>query len=136
MNGKMSVIIKKTADGDNFVSREQIFKKDEIPASETPKNSVVTPLLIQYGKQLLNDGINAYSNLSGDTIRVNRINESLSLVATGLMAISYPLGAIAAGYQTISQLSQTLINNAKANNEAMYLQQGQGRILNNYGRYY
>lgn len=136
MNGKMSVVIRKNTEGDSFISKETVFKKDEIPASETPKNSVITPLLIQYGKQLLNDGTNAYSNLSGDTIRVNRINESLSLVATGIMAISSPLGAIAAGYQTISQLSQTLINNAKANNEAMFLQQGQGRILNNYGRYY
>lgn len=136
MNGKMSVVIKKNVDGDNFISKETVFKKDEIPASETPKNKLATTLAIQYGKQLLNDGINSYANLTGNTIAVNRINEGLSLVATSIMAASSIFGAIAVSYQTISQLSQTLINNAKANNEALFLQQSQGKILNNYGRYY
>ena len=91
MNGKLEITIKKGTEGSNeFVTREttsKIPKVNEVGKS-SPKSQLVMGLATQYAKQLMNEGINVYANVTGNTIQTNQINRFLNITADVALAAS------------------------------------------------
>ena len=138
MNGKLEITIKKGTDGSNeFVTREttsNIPKVNEV-GKASPKSQLVMGLATQYAKQLMNEGINVYANVTGNTIQTNQINRFLNITADVALAASGIVGAIAVGFKYTTQAINEQIEIQKAYNKSQFIQSGMGKIVNSYGRY-
>lgn len=136
MNGKLEIVIKKSDTGENlFVTREKKTPSKKEPGEQTKESQLLNPLITQYAKQLMNEGISVYGNVTGNTIQVNKINNFLNLTADAVLAATGVVGLVAVGFKYTTQIINQQIEYQKAYDKSQFLQSGMGKIVNNYGRY-
>lgn len=129
---EIQVLIKK---GDGIIPN-QAQTQENLNTTSPQSKSQVNTLLIDYGKKLMQEGINTYINISGNSLMGNRINETLGIAADILtIAKGGVVGAIAVGFKTATQAVSLLIENEKVNNNAEFLKSSMGKVRTNGGRY-
>ena len=109
-------------------------------ASEPGKPSVtqkqVNTLLINYGKQTLQEGFKLYNDFSGDYILANKIASATNIAADiATIAIGGWVGAVAVGYKYSTQLIEQAINIQRINNEIEARKIMLGQVVQLGGRY-
>lgn len=136
MNGKLEIVIRKGENGNEFTTRETTTRKEKIdPGQETSQAKLIAPLIEQYSMKLMNEGINVYSNLTGNTIQTNKINSVINIASDIILATSGIPGAIAVGLKYVTQVVNEQIEVQKAYDKSAFIQRGMGKIVNSYGRY-
>lgn len=108
---------------------------------DVEKNSVqsqaITSALIQAGKQAMMQGINNYSQISGDYQTTRKINTAIDIGADILtIAMGGPVGAIVVGTKYALQGVNSAIQTYNANQQINYDNQMLGNISRSGSRYY
>lgn len=103
---------------------------------ENSNQKQVNALLIDYGKQLLQDGISIYTNYTGNYLLSNQIDTVTTFAADALMVIKGGwVGRIAVAYNTINSMIKSSREVQEANERAQYLKNQMGKVVEMGGRY-
>ena len=103
---------------------------------ENSNQSQVNALLINYGKQLLQDGISIYTDYTGSYLLSNKIENVTTFAADALMVIKGGwVGRIAVAYNTINSMIKSSREVQEANERAQYLKNQMGKVVEMGGRY-
>lgn len=128
----IEIVIRKTQETSTQSSSKQ---KKDTKGKEDIQRKAINTALISAGKKIASYGVSQYGNLTGNTIRQRKIDDTLQVASyIGQIAAGGWVGAIAVGVQ----LTTSAINNEtatrKANQQAELLYQRSGNITLNGGR--
>lgn len=124
--------------GTNYITVNNITNVSQRNTVQRSTNitSALFPIIKNYVTKSLNEGINVYGELTGDMVGVNKAQTFLNIASNIALASSGVVGLVAVAYNTSKSIIEKNIHDKKANEKAMFLSQGLGKITNNYGRYY
>lgn len=138
-NGKVRVVIQKdteltevsTQDGTAGISGKKDYEKPNLT------KQAITSALIQSGQQAINQGINAYAQLTGDYQTTKLINRVTSVASDVLMILKGgPVGVIAVATKHAMEGVNKYVSNVNANRTLEYNNQQLGVVLRQGSRYY
>ena len=111
-------------------------KKDTEPGKPSALQKQVNTLLINYGKQTLQEGYKLITDFTGDYVLANRIDNALNVAADiSTIAIGGWVGAIAVGFKRTTQAIEYEINARREQNRVNAMNQMLGEITQLGGRY-
>lgn len=96
--------------------------------NDTAKSALISAA-IQAGKQLINSGVNLYGNLTGNYLGTTRLQEKVSLIATGAMFLSFPVGTVAALTSMAISGITSAINTQNTNRDINLLYERSGNAI-------
>lgn len=101
----------------------------DTPEKNDTAKSALAAAAIQAGKQLINSGVNLYSNLTGNYLGVSRLQEKINLFATGAMLINFPVGTVAAFTSMAISGITSAINTQNTNRDINVLYERSGNAV-------
>lgn len=111
-------------------------KKDSEPGKPSSTQKQVNTLLVNYGKQSLQEGYKLITDFSGDYVTANRIDTVLNIAADiSTIATGGWVGAIAVGFKYTTQSIEQTINLRREQNRIQTMNQMLGEITQLGGRY-
>lgn len=140
-NGQIKIQIMKSPDSVDSEFGVQDETQGLNGKKDVEKNSVqsqaITSALIQAGKQVMMQGINNYSQISGDYQTTRKINTAIDVGADILtMSMGGWVGIIAVGTKYALQGVNSAIQTYNANQQINYDNQMLGNISRSGSRYY
>lgn len=128
-------IYKKGSPGTETTTQEAGTKASE-PGKPTATQKQVNTLLINYGKQTLQEGYKLITDFTGDYVLANKIDGALNLAADiTTIAFGGWVGAIAVAYKRTTQIVESEIAIARERNRINATKQMLGEITQLGGRY-
>lgn len=140
---EIEIIVRKSQGAEGVAQTEQA----QAPSGEKPVNAkekgktdltqkAVNGALIQVGKQFLQQGINQYSNLTGDYATSNTINMITTVAADiATIAAAGPAGAVYVAGKYALQIATAGIDQYRKNQEHSFNLQRLGQISIKGSRY-
>ena len=111
-------------------------KKDDEPGKPSSVQKQVNTLLINYGKQSLQEGYKLITDFTGDYVTANRIDTVLNVAADiSSIAIGGWVGAVAVGFKHTTQTIESFINVNREQNRIRTMNQMLGEVVQLGGRY-
>lgn len=111
-------------------------KKDSEPGKPSSTQKQVNTLLINYGKQSLQEGYKLITDFTGNYVAANRIDTVLNVAAdVSTIAIGGWVGAVAVGFKHTTQTIESFININREQNRIRTMNQMLGEVIQLGGRY-
>ena len=103
---------------------------------ENSNQKQVNTLLIDYGKQIIQNGVDAYIDYTGNYILSNKIQSGISFAANALMAVKGgTVGRIAVAFNAVNNIIKTSKEVSRANQRVDFIKNQAGKIVEMGGRY-
>lgn len=90
--------------------------------------SALKSVAIQSGKTIVNSGIEAFSQITGNYIQARQVQNAVSLGATALMMTQFPVGTVAGALSIVTSGINSAIQTRLNNIDTDLLQQRSGNI--------
>jgi hypothetical protein len=137
MNERINIRVYKDAPGTSVAAIKETEKKKD-SSKQSSEQKAITTALLNAGKQVISQGIQQYTKLSGNsgvTNALNYINETALIV--GEIVFGGPVGMIAAGITVTSKITNAAVELVEEKRSLTFLNQGLGKIqtYGNRGEY-
>ena len=133
------IIKKKGSPGETPEAAEASKETDGAPNEPGKPSNLqkqINTLLINYGKQSLQEGFKIFSDISGNYVLSNKIDTAVNLAAdAATIAAGGWVGAIAVGFKYTTQSIEQAINLRREQNKIQAMNQMLGEITQLGGRY-